>query len=228
MNSTTLIILLALVGFSIVFLAYYFDNKQSIIRTLKKLPNKPISGLKTNQFTKVTGKAKNLEEPLIAPYSKRKCVFYKIKIEQKKRSGKNKYWSTIVNEEKIQAFFIEKNGDYVMVKSKQNPKNYKSYLVADKKTSSGIFNEPTPEFLAVLEKYNIKTQGFFGINKQIRYSEGIIEIGEEITVAGIGKWQSLKAPIANYSYSKIAALESTVDQKLIITDLPNISSKKSV
>ncbi|WP_299014643.1 hypothetical protein [uncultured Polaribacter sp.] len=168
MSSTTIIILLALVGFTIVFLASYFDNKQRIIRTLKKLPNKPRSGLKTNQFVKVTGTARQIDEVLIAPYSKRKCVFYNIKIEQEKRSGKNKYWSTIVDEEKIQDFFIEQNGEYVLVKPQQNPKNYKSYMVKDKKTSSGIFNAPTPEFLAVLEKYNVKTKGFFGENKQIR------------------------------------------------------------
>lgn len=40
--------------------------------------------------------------------------------------------------------------------------------------------------------------------------------------------ESLKVPIEGYNYSKIAALESTINQKLIITDLPNIKSKKRV
>lgn len=225
--STNVIIALVVIGIvSLLFLAHYYSNKQVLIRTLNKLPNKPFSGLKTNEFTKTTGKTLDLETPLIAPFSQRKCVFYKIKIEQKKQSGKNKYWKTIVNEEIIQDFLIERNGDYILVKPTQNPKNYKSYLVIDKKTSSGTFNKPTPEFLNVLEQYNIKTEGFFGFNKSLRYSEAILEIGEEVTVAGIAKWNTLPKPIPNYSYSKIAALESSKEQKIIITDLPNLRTKR--
>ena len=149
-----------------------------------------------------------------------------IKIEKKKRTGKNSHWSTIVNEEKIQEFFLEKNGDFAIVRPSQNPKNYISHLVIDKKAKSGTFNDPNSEFNALLKQYNINSEGFFGFNKTLRYSEAIIEIGEEITVAGIAKWKSLKEPIEGYSYSKIAELESSDKQKLIITDLPYIKSKK--
>ena len=149
-----------------------------------------------------------------------------IKIEKKKSNGKNSYWDTLVKEEKIQEFFLEKNGDFAIVRPSQNPKNYISHLVVDKKANSGTFNDPTPEFNALLKQYNIDSEGFFGFNKSLRYSEAIIEIGEQITVAGIAKWKSLKEPIEGYSYSKIAELESSDKQKLIITDLPNIKSKK--
>ena len=101
----------------------------------------------------------------------------------------------------------------------QKPKNYLSYLVVDKKVSSGTFNEPTPEFETLLKNFNIQSTGLLGFNKTLRYTEGIIEIGEQITVAGIAKWKTLKQQIEGYSYSKIAALESTEKQKLIITDL---------
>ena len=119
----------------------------------------------------------------------------------------------------MQDFFIENRGEYVIVKPVQNPKNFIGYLVTDKTSSSGTFNDPTPEFKSLLRRYNIESEGFFGFNKQLRYSEGIIEIGETITVAGIAKWKTLSEPIPEYSYSKIAALESSDKQKLIITDL---------
>ena len=207
-------------------LSYFFSTKQKIIRTLSKLPIKQIGSLRNNELTRFTGKALHVKEPLIAPFSKRKCVFYVMKIEQKKSNGKSSHWKTIVKEEKIQEFFLEKNGDFAIVRPKQNPKNYMSHLVIDKKTNSGTFNDPSPKFKALLNHYNINSEGFFGFNKQLRYSEGIIEVGEEITVAGIAKWKSLKEPIEGYSYSKIAELESTDKQKLIITDLPNIKTKK--
>ena len=226
-NSSFIIpIIFISIALTIASIAYYFSAKQKIIRVLSKLPIKQIGSLKNNELTRFSGNALHVKEPLIAPFSKRKCIFYVMKIEQKKKSGKSSHWSTIVKEEKIQEFFLEKNGDFAIVRPTQDPKNYISHLVIDKKVNSGTFNDPTPKFKALLNHYNINPEGFFGFNKQLRYSEGIIEIGEQITVAGIAKWKSLKDPIEGYNYSKIAELESSDKQKLIITDLPNIKSKK--
>ncbi len=219
---TTIISIAAFIG----VLIYYFNTKQKIIRILSKLPIKQIGSLKINEFTRFSGKALHVKEPLIAPISKRRCVFYVMKIEKKKSNGKSSHWDTIVKEEKIQEFFLEKNGDFAIVRPSQNPKNYMSHLVVDKKANSGTFNDPTPELNALLKSYDIKSENFLGFNKSLRYSEAIIEIGEQITVAGIAKWKSLKEPIEGYSYSKIAELESSDKQKLIITDLPNLKSKK--
>jgi hypothetical protein len=197
-----------------------------IIRTLAKIPNKPASSLKTNELSKVSGKALHVKEPLIAPYSNRQCVFYQIIIEQKKSSGKSSHWKTIVKEERFKEFFIQTKSDFVIVKPQETPKNYICYLVKDKEQSSGTFNDPTPQFQSVLNRYNIDAQNFFGFNKSLRYKEGIIAIGEDITVAGIAKWKRLSEPIPEYPYSKIVTLESTDQQKMIITDLPEVLQKR--
>ena len=199
---------------------YYFNKKAVILRKLSRTPLKRSNNFKTNEVVTINGKALHVEAPLIAPFSKRKCVFYTMTIEQKKSSGKNSYWDTIISEEKIQTFFIENNGDFVIVEPTKNPKNYYSYLVQDKTAQSGTFNDPTPKFKALLEHYNIDSENFFGFNKGLRYSEGIIEIGEQLTVAGVSKWKQLKEPLPEYPYTKIAALVSNDKQKLIITDLP--------
>jgi hypothetical protein len=206
---------------TIVFLGYYFSAKQIVLRKLSKIPLKPATGLKTNELTKVNGKALHVKEPLIAPLSGRKCVFYTIKIEKRVSTGKSSHWKTIINEEKTQEFFLNSNGDFVIVRPTQAPKNYISYLTKDKKTSSGTFNDPTPEFEALLKQYNIEPLNLLGFNKSLRYKEGIIEIDEQITVAGIAKWKTLSEPIPDYHYSKIAELVSDEKVKLIITDLPS-------
>lgn len=197
-----------------------------IIRTLAKIPNKPTSSLKANELSKVSGKALHVKDPLIAPYSNRKCVFYQIIIEQKKSTGKSSHWKTIVKEECFQEFFIQTKSDFVIVKPQEHPINYICYLVKDKEQSSGTFNDPTPQFQAVLNRYNIDAENFFGFNKSLRYKEGIIAIGEDITVAGIAKWKTLSEPIPEYPYSKIATLESTEKQKIIITDLPETLTER--
>lgn len=226
--SAALVFILVLCVFGIIgFAAYYFSRKNVIIRTLAKIPNKPTSSLETNELSKVSGKALHVKEPLIAPYSKRKCVFYQIIIEQKKSSGKSSHWKTIVKEERFQEFFIQTKNDFVIVKPQEQPLNYICYLVKDKEQSSGTFNDPTPQFQAVLNQYNIDSQTFFGFNKSLRYKEGIIAIGEDITVAGIAKWKTLSEPIPEYPYSKIATLESSDQQKIIITDLPEALNQKT-
>ncbi len=221
-----MVFIILIVVIFIIIVAYYFSSKQVIIRTLAKTPNKPVGGLKTNSFTKVTGKALHVKQPLIAPFSKRKCVYYKITIQQKRNNGKNSHWRTLISDSKIQEFFIETKGEHVIVRPKLNPKNFKSCLVIDKKTSSGTFNNPTKEFLEVLKKYNIRSDGFLGFNKSLRYTEAIIELEEIVTVAGIAKWKHLKEPVEGYAYSKIAELVSTENQKLIITDLPDHNFNK--
>ncbi|WP_204344338.1 hypothetical protein [Psychroserpens algicola] len=221
--ATPFIIFLIICAFAIIgYLAYYFNGKQVIIRTLSNIPHKPASSLKTNELSKVTGKALHVEEPLIAPYSGRKCVFYQIKIQQKVSSGKSSHWKTLVKEERFQDFFVDTNGDFVIVKPQEHPRNYICHLVKDEKQSSGTFNDPTAKFVALLKRYDIDAETYFGFNKRLRYYEGIIEIGERITVAGIAKWKSLSEPLPEYPYSKIATLESEGKQKLIITDLPEV------
>jgi len=153
-------------------------------------------------------------------------VFYQIKIQQKVSSGKSSRWKTLVQEEKSQEFFVDTNGDFVIVKPEEYPQNYICYLIKDSKQSSGTFNDPTPEFEAVLRRYNINPETYFGFNKRLRYEEGIIEIGERITVAGIAKWKALNEPMPEYPYSKIAALEHDHKQKIIITDLPEVMEHK--
>lgn len=212
----------------IIVLSYFFSAKQVVIRKLSKLQLKRIGSLRINEFSKISGKALSTSNPLIAPYSKRKCVFYSIKIEQKKKSGKNSKWKTIVKEDNIQGFFIEKNGDFVIVSPTKNPKNYMSYLVKDAKVNSGSFNDPSPKFNVLLKHYNINSENFFGFNKTLRYTEGVIEIGEQITVAGLVKSKTLDFKIEGYNYSKIMELQSSENQKIIITDLPNLKSKRRI
>ncbi len=200
---------------------HYFNSEATILRRLKKLPQNRIGSLRTNTFSKISGKALNINDPLTAPLSKRKCIFYKITIQQRVSSGKSSSWETLIEKENIQDFFIEKNGERAIVLPIKMPRNYMDYLVTDKTTNSGTFNDPTPEFMKLLKFHNIDSETLFGFNKQLKYEEAIIEVGEQITVAGNVRWMDLENPIADYSYSSIVSLSGDKnDKKLIITDSP--------
>lgn len=220
MSTPIIVFLIAFAIAVIILLIYYFSAKTTILRRLKKVSFSRIGSLQNNRFAKIEGTALNIGDPLIAPLSKRKCVFYKIKIERKESNGKSAHWKTIVNEKRIQDFFVEQTGERLIIFPMQDPKNYYDYLDTDKTVSSGTFKDPTPEFKALLEAYNIKTESVFGFNKQLRYTEAIVEVGERITVAGHVKWIKLDNPVKDYNYSSIASLTATTNEKILITDTP--------
>ena len=149
----------------IAVLSYLTNKKQRLLRQLKKIAQTDILQFKTNVPTKITGKVLHVHEPFVAPFSKRKCVAYEFKIQQKKSSRKHQYWKTLVENADIQDFFVSQGGELAMVKPIKDPKNYISYLVADKNVTSGMFKPPEPEFKALLERYNIVSETFLVLTK---------------------------------------------------------------
>ncbi len=227
-NNNVVVIFVIIIAFAlIVFLSFYYSRKNVVLRKLSRTPRKSRSGFKTNEFLKVSGKALHVKDPLIAPLSKRKCIFYSIVVEKQVNNGKSRSWKTILKEEKFQEFFIDDRGELIIVRPKDTPRNFISYLVKDHKLSSGFLNDPSPEFDSFLRRHFIEPTNILGFNKTLRYREGIIEIGEIITAAGIAKWKNLSEPIPGYPYSRIAELDNTDKHKLIITDLPEAAVVKN-
>ncbi|GAA4235078.1 hypothetical protein GCM10022291_16030 [Postechiella marina] len=205
------------IAISIIAYSFFFSNKNIIIREFKKGRRKSINSIRDKEYVKIIGVAKHVNTPLVAPLSGRSCVYYHIVVEVKG----DKSWRRIINDVKSQDFFIESSTEMAIIKTKFLEKNTSiCHLVKDYKENSGFRNDANNKLEAYLKSHNKKSTGFLGINKTIRYTEGIIELNEKIGVKGIAKWQSLKEPIVGYSYSKILTLEGTKKQKLLITDEP--------
>lgn len=151
----------------IIFIVTYFSKKNIILRKLSKFKHKRISQFRANELTKVTGKVLQVKEPFVAPFSNRKCVAYIFEIKQRVSTGKSSHWKTLVKKEAIQGFFVEQNADLVMLKPSRETNNYYSYMVEDKKTASGSFNDPTPKFKKVLDKFGVESENWLGFNKTL-------------------------------------------------------------
>jgi hypothetical protein len=198
-------------------LSYYFSKKNRMLREFKKTRKKSINSIKRNEYAKIIGKAKHVGEPLVAPLSGRKCVYYHVVVEVKG----DKSWRKIIDDVKSQDFFISAASEMAIVKTSNLRADSKYiHLVKDFSKNSG-FRKDAPENLeAYLKKHGKKSTGLFGVNKQMRYREGVIEIDENIAVKGMAEWESLNEPINGYSYSKILTLTGTKKQKLLVTDEP--------
>lgn len=218
MAQITIIIIFFIITVAIIIATTYFNSKNTVLRKLKAYTPKASTQFKTNQPTKISGTVLEVSKPFIAPYTKRPCIAYIFEVKQRVSNGKHTRWKTLIKKEDIQDFFIETKGEQIMVKPTKN--NYLLYMEQDHKIQSGVFNKPDENFEAVLKTLGVENKNWFGINKSLKYTERIIEIGETITVGGISKLKSLSEPIEGYNYSKIATLESSETHKLIITDSP--------
>ncbi|MBC8757317.1 hypothetical protein H2O64_21795 [Kordia sp. YSTF-M3] len=209
---------LIIVGFAIlIFVGFYFSAKSRILRELKKVRRKAIHSARENEYVKIVGKAKHAGEPLIAPLSNRKCVYYAVKVEE--QSGK--HWKTIIDDVVFQDFFISTGTESAILNLKVQKDNTKRiYLVTDHSINSGFFKKPDAEIERYLQLKGNKSTGFFGMNKTLRYKESVIELNEEIAVMGIAKWQTIDTPVDGYSDSRVLTLTGSKEQKLLVTDEP--------
>ena len=209
----TMFLTVAVIG----FISYYYSNKSVLLRAFKTSRKKSINSIQQNEYAKVIGKAKYVNQPLIAPLSGRQCVYYHIIVEVKG----DKHWRKIIDDVKTQDFFIETNSEMAIVKSSNlNKSSMRFHLVKDHKEKSGFRNDAPEKLEQYLISHNKKSTGILGINKSMRYSEGVIELDETIAVKGVANWKDLNEPIEGYSYSKILTLIGNKKEKLLITDEP--------
>lgn len=201
----------------IIVVGIYFSDQYRILRAIKKVRRKQIHSVRENEYVKIVGKAKHAGEPLIAPLSNRECVYYDVKVEEKR----GKHWKTIINDVYFNDFFISTGTEHAIVSIKsQAPNSKRIYLVTDHSSHSGTFKNTTPEIENYLTKNGHKSTGFLGMNKNLRYKESIIELDEEIAVMGIGQWKIVDIPSDRYSDTRILTLTGTKEQKLLVTDTP--------
>lgn len=208
-----------------IILSQIYSKKNRILRKLKTHPFKKIQLCKDDEYVKLKGKASSLNEVLISPIGKKKCVYYKVEIFQKRSNGKSSHWSSILKEEKFLDFILENQGEKAIVITDIPDKHKRTYLKPDEERTSGIWNDP-PKFLDEYLKSHGKTsKGLFGFSKKMRYTEGVIEIGENTAIMGTANWKESDHDFDRYS-SKTLFISGDSEHKLIITDHPKAQESK--
>ena len=198
----------------IVVIGLFFNRKAVVKRKLKKAPLKRIIDFRSGDIAKIVGKVELVDEPLIAPLSRRKCAAYSIHIEEKVSSGKNSHWRTIVKEEDVVRFLINDGTACARVDNK----HLKSYIVQDWKASSGFRNDATADLERYLNQHGGKSENFMGFNKTIRYREGVLEVDEKIAVWGKGEWRNSYDLNFPEKYGRILEISAPEGQHVYLSD----------
>lgn len=199
--------------------SYYFSRKNIVKRKLKKAPHVPINDFRDDDIAKIKGAMQYVKDPLIAPLSGRACAHYRIVVEERRRSGKSSSWHTIIEEEQSSNFLIKEGSNYALL----DDKNRKSYLVPDAKYDSGFLNDATPELEAFLNRHGHKSENLIGMNKSIRYREGVLEEGEEVAVTGTGRWMDATSFKLDLGIDKILVLVAPEGSEIYLSDDPSIT-----
>ncbi len=181
MNHFILFAAFSLVILSIIGYSFYFSNKAVVKRKLRNAPFKKISQFRHQTIAKTTGKIAYVIPPLISPLSQRECSHYHIHVEQK-----NKNWSTLIEEEVSSKIILKDGDDYALI----NHSSLKSFIVQDKVYSSGFLNDAGEKLEAYLKSKGKKSDYLIGLNKTLRYQEGILEKDEKVTALGQGEWKT--------------------------------------
>ncbi len=150
-----------------------FDADSRLKRRLRKANVWPIAELPEDTYGRIVGQADVFETELIAPMSGRRCVYYKVDVQ----NGNDE----VLEETKAVSFVVHDDTGRAVV----DPSHATVVLVRDSTTTSGSFVEPTAAQKALLERHGETSDGWI-YDLKLTYREAVIEIGERVTVRGAG------------------------------------------
>jgi hypothetical protein len=195
---------------------YYFSNKGAQLkRKLGKIERKKMADFVDGEIGKVVGSVTYFGSPIIAPLSGRKCAYYHITIEEGQNTGTHSSWTKII-EEKVGGNLVIQEGVAAFAVIDTNLVS--SHLIVDKQYNSGTFNTATDTLETFLLKHNYTSVGKLGFNRSLRYSEGIIEEGEVIAVAGKGTWKRASTLSFELPCEKYLQITADSETPVYLTD----------
>ena len=196
----------------------YFSEKGVLERRLSKISAGNILTCKDGDVVKLAGRAMRYQKLLIAPLSKRKCVYYRIIVE---KLG-NKQNITLIDAEKGVDFFLSDGSQKALV----NTEMVSSYLIPDANYSSGFMKDATDELENYLKRHSESSVSFLGTNHSLRYYEAVIELDETIVVAGKAKWRTaIELGLPEESKPVLCLRKINSDTRLLLSNDPEIINR---
>lgn len=217
-----IIILFAVVALVIV-LRIFFSKGAIVRRKLKKAVVKRITDFRSGETAKFIGKVDPIENTLHAPLSQRECAMYYVHVEQRVSTGKSSHWRTIIEETRAIRFLINDGTACAYV----NSHHLKSYIVQDWKNTSGFMNDASPRLEQFLNTHGYRSENAFGMNKHIRYREGVLEPDELVAVLGTGNWRNGSDLDLPEEYDRVLSISAAHGESVYLSDDETTVKKKT-
>jgi len=159
-----------------------FSSARKSNKMFERMESTPISPVAEIQegATEIKGRVKAKDDILVSPWGRKKCVYYKFKVEEEKSSEGGTYTTTCVKEEECVPFVVRDETGEASIDNKDATYELK----LDTHNQSGVFKSPTPELKQLLKtRYGKRTRGLI-FRKALTYHETVLEIDDEVYVFG--------------------------------------------
>ena len=120
------------------------------------------------------------KQVLKSPFTNKDCVYYRFMVEEYRKSGKHSRWITVRSGRQGVHFGIKDNTGTVLV----DPKDAHIDVPHDNVYKSGIGRDPPKEVKHFLKAQGLRHEGFFGLNKKMRFTEWFIKSKEKLYIMG--------------------------------------------
>jgi len=166
------------------FVAYRKHKRYKLLGgTGLTVPGKLKPGL-----AKTAGKVVGMEQPLVSPMTRRECVFYEFRVEerrtrifrQRRHGPPEADWVTIVHDRQSTRFALEDESGEAEIDLDGGEVTMKDVA----RNNTGMFQSVPPELERVLRnRYGTSTRGLI-FDKVLRYTEVVIEEGDRLIALG--------------------------------------------
>jgi hypothetical protein len=159
---------------------------------------------------KVVGRATvNEGWPVLkAPLSGRTCVLYEVVVREVRVTRKNRT-TELLRDRNAREFLVEDGTGRALVPAHDR---FELALDHDARKSSGWRRDPTPELVAYLRSRGVTSATLLGWNRNLEYSEGVVELGETVAVLGHARLEEATEPGGGRGYRDMG-------QRLVIEPL---------
>lgn len=204
---------------AVLFVAgWWFSSAQVGRRALKKVRPTRVRDAREGERVKVVGDAKPSGETLSAPLSGRPCVAWQLRVwVEERRTG------DLVNESQVREFYVDDETGRALVRTSAA----KLALEEDGEGGMGTFQAASPELEAFCKARGIDTKSWVGLERELRYREAVVEVGETVAVMGVARWEVDPGSIAKEGYrdgEKRLVVEAPRDGAVVISDIPDARS----
>lgn len=177
---------------SLIAFAFIWWGRSSMMKAkrIEDTPTTPCRNV-SEGFVEVKGRVKGASSLLTSPLAKKPCVYFRFHVEEHVQRGKNSHWRTVVDDKQCCGLLIE---DASQASVAVNLMGSDLILKPDSHARSGFMKDAGPELEATLAEYGRSSQGLI-FNKTMRYSETILEQGDELYVLGTAQNQGGKIVI---------------------------------
>lgn len=192
----------------------FFRKKARVHAAISNTPAKKISEVQEGESVSIQGKVVYLGKTMLAPLSKRKCVYCHVTVKDSSSPGETFRNNIDIDVEYAEDVVIFDGENYAVI----NMQNTVSSISMDEYFYSGFWNIASLELRAFLKAHGERETDYVGWSLDLIAKEGVVEEGEILSVAGKASWRKTYEFDFKIPGTKVLYISPLDDRGVYMTD----------